>query len=78
MNALSNFIPKDERIITIEDSAELQIKGIANLVRLETKNASLEGKGQIIKICSGPFIIISVTVGSSNSPCNTSNPRMEL
>ena len=47
LNALSNFIPKDERIITIEDSAELQIKGIANLVRLETKNASLEGKGQI-------------------------------
>lgn len=47
LNALSNFIPKDERIITIEDSAELQIKGIANLVRLETKNANLEGKGQI-------------------------------
>ncbi len=47
LNALSNFIPKDERIITIEDSAELQIKGISNLVRLETKNANLEGKGQI-------------------------------
>lgn len=47
LNALSNFIPKDERIITIEDSAELQIKGISNLVRLETKNANLEGKGEI-------------------------------
>ena len=47
LNALSNFIPKDERIITIEDSAELQIKGISNLVRLETKNANMEGKGEI-------------------------------
>ena len=47
LNALSNFIPKDERLITIEDSAELQIKGIANLVRLETRNANTEGKGEI-------------------------------
>ncbi|MBQ7264486.1 MAG: CpaF family protein [Firmicutes bacterium] len=47
LNALSNFIPKDERIITIEDSAELQIKGVANLVRLETRNANMEGKGEI-------------------------------
>ena len=47
LNALSNFIPKDERLITIEDSAELQIKGIANLVRLETRNANMEGKGEI-------------------------------
>lgn len=47
LNALSNFIPKDERIITIEDSAELQIQGIPNLVRLETRNASMEGKGEI-------------------------------
>lgn len=47
LNALSNFIPKDERIITIEDSAELQIKNVKNLVRLETKNANVEGKGQI-------------------------------
>ena len=42
LNALSSFIPKDERIITIEDSAELQIQGIDNLVRLETKNANVE------------------------------------
>ena len=42
LNALSSFIPKDERIITIEDSAELQIQGIENLVRLETKNANVE------------------------------------
>lgn len=47
LNALSNFIPKDERIITIEDSAELQIRGIPNLVRLETRNANMEGKGEI-------------------------------
>lgn len=47
LNALSNFIPKDERVITIEDSAELQIKGVANLVRLETRNANVEGKGEI-------------------------------
>lgn len=42
LNALSAFIPKEERIITIEDSAELQIQGISNLVRLETKNANVE------------------------------------
>ncbi|MBQ3786993.1 MAG: CpaF family protein [Lachnospiraceae bacterium] len=43
LNALSNFIPKDERVITIEDSAELQILGVENLVRLETRNANVEG-----------------------------------
>lgn len=47
LNALSNFIPKDERIITIEDSAELQITGVKNLVRLETRNANTEGRGKI-------------------------------
>lgn len=47
LNALSNFIPKDERIITIEDSAELQIANIANLVSLETRNANTSGEGQI-------------------------------
>lgn len=47
MNALSNFIPKDERIVTIEDSAELQITGVENIVRLETRNANTEGKGEI-------------------------------
>lgn len=47
LNALSNFIPSDERIITIEDSAELQIKTIPNLVRMETRNANTEGKGEI-------------------------------
>lgn len=47
LNALSNYIPKDERVITIEDSAELQIKGISNLVRLETRNANMEGKGEV-------------------------------
>ena len=47
LNAMSNFIPKDERIITIEDSAELQIRGIPNIVRMETRNANMEGKGEI-------------------------------
>ncbi len=43
LNALSEFIPKTERVITIEDSAELQLQGIANLVRLETRNEGAEG-----------------------------------
>lgn len=43
LNALSHYIPKSERIITIEDSAELQLQGIPNLVRLETRNANAEG-----------------------------------
>lgn len=47
LNALSNYIPKDERVITIEDSAELQIEGIENLVSLETRNANASGAGQI-------------------------------
>ena len=47
LNALSNFIPGDERIITIEDSAELQIRNITNLVRLETRNAGPNGSGAI-------------------------------
>ncbi len=42
LNALSGFIPKSERIITIEDSAELQIQGVDNLVSLETRNANME------------------------------------
>ena len=47
LNALSNYIPKDERVITIEDSAELQITGVENLVSLETRNANASGAGQI-------------------------------
>lgn len=47
LNALSNYIPKDERVITIEDSAELQIKGVENLVSLETRNANAAGAGEI-------------------------------
>lgn len=43
LNALSQYIPEDERVITIEDSAELQIQGVHNLVRLETRNANMEG-----------------------------------
>jgi len=47
LNALSNFIPKDERVITIEDSAELQIVGVENLVKLETRNANASGAGAV-------------------------------
>ena len=43
LNVLSGFIPKDERIITIEDNAELQLQGIQNLVCLETRNSNVEG-----------------------------------
>ncbi|MGN1158919.1 MAG: CpaF family protein [Lachnospiraceae bacterium] len=47
LNALSQYIPKEERIITIEDSAELQIRSVDNLVRLETRNANTEGCREI-------------------------------
>ena len=47
LNALSAFIPDDERVITIEDSAELQLKHIRNLVRLETRAANPEGDGAV-------------------------------
>ena len=47
LNALSNYIPSDERVITIEDSAELQIRNVPNLVRLETRNANSAGVGGI-------------------------------
>jgi len=47
LNALSNYIPKDERVITIEDSAELQITGVDNLVSLETRNANASGAGEV-------------------------------
>lgn len=47
LNALSNYIPKDERVITIEDSAELQITGVENLVSLETRNANASGAGEV-------------------------------
>ncbi|NJJ39797.1 CpaF family protein [Paenibacillus apii] len=47
LNALSQFIPPQERVITIEDSAELQIITVPNLVSLETRNANTEGKGEI-------------------------------
>ena len=47
LNAMSDYIPKEERIITIEDNAELQIQGVDNLVRLEARGANLEGKGAV-------------------------------
>jgi len=47
LNALSGYISEDERVITIEDSAELQLQGIRNLVRLETRNSNVEGCSEI-------------------------------
>lgn len=47
LNALGEFIPSDERVITIEDSAELQLRNVKNIVRLEARNANLEGKNEI-------------------------------
>ena len=47
LNAVAAMIPDEERVITIEDSAELQLKSLKNLVRLETRNANTEGKGQV-------------------------------
>ncbi|WP_046213056.1 CpaF family protein [Paenibacillus wulumuqiensis] len=47
LNALSQYIPSEERVITIEDSAELQIRTVPNLVSMETRNANTEGKGEI-------------------------------
>jgi len=47
LNALSDYIPKEERLVIIEDSAELQIHGIPNLVRLEARNANVEGTGAV-------------------------------
>ena len=47
LNALSAFIPQEERVITIEDSAELKIQQVDNLVRMEARNANSEGEGQV-------------------------------
>lgn len=47
LNAISNYIPQEERIITIEDNAELQIQGVDNLVRLEAKMSNMEGNREI-------------------------------
>ncbi len=47
LNALSDYIPKDMRVITIEDNAELQIRGVPNLVRMEARNANVEGCKEI-------------------------------
>lgn len=47
LNALSTYIPSDERVITIEDSAELNLKQVENLVRLEARNANLEGENSV-------------------------------
>lgn len=47
LNVLSNYIPLEERVITIEDSAELQLQGLPNLVRLETRNSNVEGCNEI-------------------------------
>ena len=50
LNAVSNYIPKDERVITIEDSAELTIEGVDNLVTMETRNATASAENAAITI----------------------------
>lgn len=70
LNALSQYIPEDERVITIEDNAELQLQGLPNLVRLECRQANIEKNqeisiGDLLKTClrmrpSRIFIIIGV------------------
>lgn len=47
LNVLSNYIPKEERVVVIEDSAELQIHGVENIVRMESRNANIQGKGEV-------------------------------
>ncbi len=47
LNALSDYIPSDERVIVIEDSAELQLDNIENIVRMETKDANIQGMGEV-------------------------------
>ena len=47
LNVLSQLIPSDERVVVIEDSAELQIKQLENIVRLECRNANVQGKGEV-------------------------------
>ena len=56
LNALSQYIPRDQRVITIEDNAELQLQGIPNLVRLECRQANIEKSqeitiGDLLKTC---------------------------
>lgn len=47
LNCLSDYIPSDERVIVIEDSAELKLDSISNIVRMETRNANIQGRGEI-------------------------------
>jgi pilus assembly protein CpaF len=47
LNALTAFIPSEERLIVIEDSAELQIQGVENIVRMECRSANVQGKGEV-------------------------------
>lgn len=77
LNVLSNFIPKEERVITIEDSAELQIQNIANLVRLEARNRNVEGKNEVTirdlvksALRMRPDRIIVCTSSNAKNQCN--------
>lgn len=70
LNAMSDFIPKEERIITIEDNAELQIQGVENLVRLEAREANLEGEETVDMISSAMLNghSGSMSTGHANNP----------
>ena len=71
LNALSNYIPKDERVITIEDSAELQITGIKNLVSMETRNANASGVGEV----TIRDLIKNITSHETRKNCCRRGPR---
>ena len=47
LNVLAQFVPSGERVVVIEDSAELQIRQVENIVRLECRNANVQGKGEV-------------------------------
>lgn len=77
LNALSDYIPKTERIITIEDSAELQLRDVENLVRMETRNSNVEGENAITirdlikaSLRMRPDRVIVCTSSNAKNQCN--------
>lgn len=77
LNALSDYIPKTERIITIEDSAELQLRDVENLVRMETRNSNVEGENAITirdlikaSLRMRPDRVIVCTFSNAKNQCN--------
>ena len=71
LNALSNYIPKDERVITIEDSAELTIEGVENLVTLETRNATASAAPLRADCCSARSRTYNTAAATANNNTTT-------